>query len=232
MRWIYLRSTFLFWFGLIWAVAGLVLAGVGAGQLLTARDPSTVVQAVIIEKGRDADRDDLVRHWLRYSWTDAGGEHAGLLALDETDWRLHEEGDTVSIERPADGPPRILSAQEGPTVGWILLGVGLPLGLGGVLLSGFAWRRAGHRARVIAEGRVTRGQVQSIERNVNVRINGRNPQYFTFHYRDEIGRDRTGRSPDLPRALEDRWHAGDEVRVVFDPLDPELCEADVFELRC
>ena len=44
-----------------------------------------------------------------------------------------------------------------------------------------------------------------------------------------------GRGPrrirDLPARLEGRWAPGDEVRVVYDPLEPDAVEADVFELR-
>jgi hypothetical protein len=40
------------------------------------------MQALISEKGRDADRDGLVRHWLRYSGP-TPRRHAGLLGLDE-----------------------------------------------------------------------------------------------------------------------------------------------------
>jgi hypothetical protein len=52
-----------------------------------------------------------------------------------------------------------------------------------------------------------------------VRINGRSPQFFTFQYRDERARPHRPQ-PDLPARPRDRWRAGDEVRVVFDPLDP------------
>ena len=231
MRWIYLRSSFLFWFGCIWAAVGLSLAAVGAGQLLLADAGVTVIDATVVEKGRDTDADGVVRHWLRYSFADGNGEHAGLLGLDEPDWRLHEEGDTIAVARSPAGPARVLSSQEGPVAGWIFAGLGTLFGAAGIALGAFGWRRAGRRARIIAEGIVARGRVEAVDRNQQVRINGRNPQFFTFRYRDEIGRERTGRSPDLPARLEGRWAPGDEVRVVYDPLEPDAVEADVFELR-
>jgi hypothetical protein len=230
MRWIYVKSSFLFWFGCLWAAIGLALCAAGSVQWLGS-GREAVVEAEILEKGRDTDGAGAVRTWLRYVWVDGRGQHVGLMPVDEALWRMVEQGDAVAIERSADGTARVRASGEGPLASLLFCALGLAIVGAGAALSAIIWRRAGRRARVVAIGIAARGVIDAVDRNWRVRINGRSPEFFTFRYKDELGRDHGGRSPDLPRSLEGRWRSGESIRVLYDPLDPDSCEADVYGLR-
>jgi hypothetical protein len=228
----YLRSSLMGWFGLIWAVVGTAFLIVG-GSVLVAADTTraTDVEGVVVEKGRDEDHDGVARHWLRYTWRDAeGGEHAGLIETDEDAWSTRQPGDAVSIERSTADPSRATLAGEPPPL-WLFASIGLVFAGVGWALVIAAFRASRRRAHLIANGVATDGTVERVEIASNVRINGRNPRYLLFEFHDEVGERRSGRSPLLPRALEERWRDGDRIRVVYDPLDRALCEADIFDAR-
>lgn len=236
LRWRYLKSSFMALFGLIWALVGTLFVVVDAAALISSRARAAAVVSVagvVVEKGRDEDREGTSRHWLRYTWRDAEGlEHAGLVETSADAWERNEPGAAVAVEVPSADPARAALVGEGGSGSWLLFGaIGLVFaGVGwGLVISAF--RSSGKRARVIATGVATDGTVESVEIATNVRINQRNPRYLQFAFRDEVGERRGGRTPFLPRAIEDRWQRGDRIRVVYDPLDRALCEADIFDAR-
>jgi hypothetical protein len=93
----------------------------------------------------------------------------------------------------------------------------------------FTLRRSGRRASLVLQGKAVIATVTRVEELTRVRIHGRPPRVLAFEYRDDAGERRSGRSARLPRALEERWQPGASLRVVYDELEPQLCEADIFD---
>lgn len=236
LRWRYLKSSFWAFFGAIWALVGTVFLVIEASTLLSARSRAADVvriEGVVVEKGRDEDRDGTSHHWLRYTWRDEqGGEHAGLIETSATDWEASHPGATLALDLSDADPSRAALPGDGANPPWlVLVAIGLVFGGVGWAMVLVAFRTAGRRARLIATGTATEGTVESVELATHVRINQRNPRFLRFEFKDEVGERRVGRTPFLPRALEDRWQRGDRIRVVYDPLEREQCEADIFDAR-
>jgi hypothetical protein len=235
LRWKYVKSSFLLLFGSIWALVGTVFFFAGGVPLLVSSGSSVEaanLEGRVIEKGEDADKDGNLRRWLRFSWSDeAGEERSSLVETDAQTWARTSATDTLALIAPSAGEtsPRIAGQGNSRTDFLIFAGIGLVVGGVGWGLVVAALRKAGRRAHLVFHGKSVSGTVARVEEVTNVRINRRHPLVLAFEYRDDTGERRTGRSPYLPRGLEERWQPGSSIRVVYDELHPELCEADIFD---
>lgn len=238
LRWKYSKSSFALWFGSIWGAVGTVFFFAGLTLLLTAPRAADAgapkLEGRVVEKGEDSDKDGKVRRWLRFAWVDANGSER--MALVEPSERLLSHagaGDMLELEAAPEsgGVPRIVGEGADRPPPWLFLLIGLVFGGIGWGLVVSALRRAGRRSRIVALGKVAQGTVSNVELQTNVRINRRHPVVLAFEFQDDAGERRSGRSPYLPRDLEERWQPGEPIRVVYDPLDPQACEADIFDAR-
>jgi hypothetical protein len=236
-RWIYLKGSFAFWFGAIWAAVGLPFAGVGLYEAAAARElgrDAVRAQAAVVEKGHDQAKDGSSRYWLRYVWRDRDdSERVGLRDVGWEKWRSVEDGQAIEVRYLPDDPARhVVEGEQGPWAKAAIFGVlGVVFGGVGCGLVIHAWRRAGARVNVILTGFAVEGQVTALEQNMNVKINHRHPWFLRVEYRDSHGASHATRSPDLPRRLESRWKPGDPIRVVYDVHAPDRAEIDVFDLH-
>jgi hypothetical protein len=233
----YLRSYFRFWFGLIWAAAGTILAIGMTGVALQKADferRAMVADARIVEKGKDETQDGSTRCWLRYAWQDASGREAvGLATTDWERWRLFADGDVLRVrflpEEPARNEVLFEAGAEASVGPRLAILAGILVGAIGWTLVVSALRHSGRRVELLRSGTRAMGTVLSIEIMHNVKINRRHPAYLRVAYKDELGRTHRSDSACLPHALDGRWQPGDHVRVVYDPFEPARCEVDIFD---
>lgn len=237
LRWRYLKSSFGALFGMIWAVVGTVLFLSGLGPAVLARGPSAgeaVLEGRVVQKGEDADKDGQVRRWIGFVWRDQGGEErSSLVETSAAIWAATAPSDILLLAPPegSETSPRILEPRTSTGELLVLAGIGLVVGGIGWGLVIAAVRKAGRRAHLVTTGKLAQATVTAVEEVTNVRINRRHPLVLCFEFRDDSGERRRGRSPYLPRALEERWQPGGTLRVVYDPIDPERFEADIFDAR-
>src|SRR5262245_13693866 len=239
LRWRYLKSSFALWFGLIWAGVGTPFFFIALFTFLDQRhfnSHAINTTATIVEKGHSTSNKGDSKYWMRYLYHDtAGNEHADVADVKWESWRKYSDGDELAISYLNDNPGRShVNATDGEPV-WIL-----PLAFGGAgsLVGSVGWflvvssfLRAGRRARLIRTGTPVLGTVTGIDVNANVRINGRNPLYLKYEFKDDSSMNREGRSPDLPRRMESRWAPGDHILVLCDPFDSSRFEVDLFDQR-
>ncbi len=242
----YLKSSFSWWFGLIWAVVGIAFVVVAAflwvGEQRFARAGLSTT-GTILEKGYEesiedvGDRDDDVSYWLSYRYRDVAGqeEYVGQHDVSLDTWNRYREGDAVPIEYLRDDPGESRVAADGVIARWLLPaifgGVGVLLGGIGGFLAARSLRTVGRRVRALRDGVPTPGRVIAVLKETSVKVNGRHPLYLTYEFTDYGGERREGKSPFLPRALESRWHAGDPILVLYDREDPSRHEVDLFGVR-
>lgn len=235
LRWKYLKSSFALLFGGIWALVGTVFVFAGGIPLTVAAGSSVEAakfEGRVVEKGQDADKDGHVRNWLRYAWLDeSGAERLSLVETDRAAWDRTSAGEPLALIPSSDAgaSPQLAGNKPARSELWIFVGVGLVVGGIGWGLVASAVRKAGRRASLVFNGKAVDGRVERVEEVTNVRINRRHPLVLAFEYRDDTGERRSGRSPYLPRDLEQRWRPGSSIRVVYDELHPEVCEADIFD---
>jgi hypothetical protein len=245
LRWRYLKSSLLWWFGLIWAVVGITFVIValflGLGEQRFSQGGVSTT-GTILEKGYEetievGDRDDDdVTYWLLYRYYDADEqEYVGQEDVSLDTWNRYREGDTVTIEYLRDDPGESRVADDGGVASWLLPaifgGVGVFLGGIGGFLTVRSFRRAGRRARTLRNGVPTQGRVIAVLKKTSVKVNGRHPFYLTYEFTDYSGQRREGESPLLPQALESRWRADEPIQVLYDRDDPSQHEVDLFEVR-
>ncbi len=239
LRWRYLKTSFSWWFGVIWALVGTSFAIGGVCGYASAKafeERSAGADASVVEKGQEELSNGDRRYWLRYRWQDPGGvERDGLAGVRWDAWQLHREGDPLPIRYLPEEPERSSYADPEGVEWWVLPlifgAVGLVFGGVGWFLALGSWFDSGRIVQLLLEGSVAVGRVSAIEENLNVRINRRHPRLVVYEFKDTSGKSRTARGPNLPRHLEDRWKPGDPITVVYDPADPERSVLDLFDER-
>jgi len=238
MRWRYLKSSFLWWFGLIWAGVGTPFFFVGLGVLQDSRHfnaTAVAATATVVEKGHSTTSKGDSRYWLRYVYRDpAKAEHVATADVSWTVWRRYQDGASLAIryapDRPGKSSLNIAEADPWWLLPVIFTGLGTVFGGVGWLLVWRAFAQAGKRIQLLRHGASAMGTVTGLVINTSVTINGRHPRYVTYEFPDDAQVKHQGRSPDLPLRLENRWRTGDPLLVVFDRRDPSRNEADVFDL--
>src|SRR5688572_7920971 len=109
-------------------------------------------------------------------------------------------------------------------IGILLGGVGLAL----VLRTHAACQRL---LALLRTGLAAIGKVVAVEQNLRLRINQRHPRFLRYQFTDAAGQTQGGRSPYLPRELDDRFAPGDALLVLYDPSDPARSSVDLFGER-
>jgi hypothetical protein len=96
----------------------------------------------------------------------------------------------------------------------------------------YAFVRSGHRVRIVRDGVPALGVVDDLMIDESAgKVNGVPFYCLTYRFTDEEGSAQEGRSPALPRALQSRWQAGDQILILYDRENSARNEADIFEAR-
>ena len=234
----YIRGSFFFWFGLIFAVVGTPFLVVAVYQLKIEREimrDGVFANATLVEKGHSSNRNSSSNYWLKYVFNDPHGvEHIRQAQVKWEQWRTFKDGDTLAIRYLPENPERNRLGREIDDAWWVL-----PLVFGGLglIFGGLGWtfvivaiRKIMRQLSLLRTGSAVEADITSFEFDPTVRINGRNPPFFRYRYIVD-GKKHTGRSPDLPFRMMGRWNHGDKVRVFYDPRLPENSEPDVYDIR-
>jgi hypothetical protein len=234
----YIRGSFFFWFGLLFAIVGTPFLVIAVYQLKIEREVLTdgvFANATLVEKGHGSSRSSSSNYWLKYVFNDPhGAEHIRQAQVKWEQWRQFKDGDTLPIRYMPENPDRNRLGGEIDDAWWVLPAV---FGVLGVVFGGLGWtfvivaiRKIMRQLSLLRTGSVVDGDITSFEFDPSVRINGRNPPFFRYHYFVD-GKKHTGRSPDLPFRLMGQWNHGDKIRVFYDPKQPENSEADIYDQR-
>ena len=236
--WRYIRGSFFFWFGLIFAVVGTPFLVIAVYQLGVERDiANNGVDAVatLVEKGHSTSRGSSSNYWLKYVFNDENGaEHIRQAKVKWEDWRRFRDGDTLTIRYVRDNPDRNRLARGLDNAWWVLP---LIFGILGIVFGGLGWtfivrslRKVLAEINLLRTGSVTEGKIIAFHCDPAITINGRHPAFFEYRYEAD-GNTHKGRSPDLPLRLMERWNQGDAIRVVYDARNPSRSEPDIYDVR-
>jgi hypothetical protein len=234
----YIRGSFFFWFGLLFAIVGTPFLVIAVYQLKIEREVLTdgvFANATLVEKGHSSSRSSSSNYWLKYVFNDPhGAEHIRQAQVKWEQWRQFKDGDTLPIRYMPENPDRNRLGGEIDDAWWVLPAV---FGVLGVVFGGLGWtfvivaiRKIMRQLSLLRTGSVVDGDITSFEFDPSVRINGRNPPFFRYHYFVD-GKKHTGRSPDLLFRMMGQWNHGDKIRVLYDPKQPENSEADIYDQR-
>jgi hypothetical protein len=217
--------NFWLWFGGIWLSVGAVFLAAGGAIALSrssledrfATESRTAAGTVLTKEiVSSSDRATSYRVEFRFE-SDQGVTVRGSAKLDATAWdELIEQG-PIEVVYLASSPQTFrVPGQRGSTLvlSWVILLVGAVLaGVGGFLLL-----RALHLRRVERTGVVTAAIVTEVAPG-NVHINGVPQWRLRYRFRDGKGEQREG-SCHLRADQAQRWRAGSEGRVRYDPARP------------
>ncbi len=234
----YLRGSFFFWFGLLFAVIGTPFLVVAVHELAVEREilhEGLMTNATLVEKGHSSSHNSSSSYWLKYVFNDRQGrEHIRRANVKWEQWRQFQDGDVLPIRYVPGNPDRNRLAGKIDDPWWVLPSV---FTLIGGVFGGLGWtfvvvaiRKIRRRLALLRTGSGTDADITSFEFDPSVTINGRHPPFFRYRYVAD-GKSYYGRSPDLPFRMMRRWNQGDKVRVFYDPQHPEKSEADVYDLR-
>jgi hypothetical protein len=237
--WRHLRSSFFWWFGLIWAGVGTPFCVIGIMLLQADRHfnaTAVPATATIVERGHSTTSKGDSSYWMRYVYHDqAGAEHVDTATVSWAVWRQHPDGSALQIRYAPERPASSKLSFDDAAAWWVLplvfSSVGLVFGGTGWLLVLWTWGKIRARVVLLRTGMSAMATITAVEVNLSVRINGRHPRYLAYEFCDDTGRQHQGRSADLPPRLDNRWQAGDPILVVYDRLDPAKHEADIFDLK-
>ena len=234
----YIRGSFFFWFGLLFAVVGTPFLVIAVYQLGIERQilrEGVFANATLVEKGHSSSRNSSSNYWLKYVFNDPHGvEHIRQAQVKWEQWRRFKDGDTLAIRYLPENPERNRLGGEIDDAWWLLPSM---FGLLGVIFGGLGWtfvvvaiRKIIGRLALLREGSIADADITSFEFDRSISINGRNPPFFRYRYIVD-GKKHSGRSPDLPFRMMGRWNRGDKITVVYDPRDPARSEADIYDQR-
>jgi len=234
----YIRGSFFFWFGLLFAVVGTPFLVIAVYQLRIEREilsNGTFATAALVEKGHSSSRNSSSNYWLKYVFNDGRGvEHIRQAQVKWEQWRRFKDGDTLSIRYLPENPERNRLGREIDDAWWVLPAI---FSILGVVFGGLGWtfvvvavRKIMKRLALLQKGSIADADITSFEFDPSIRINGRNPPFFRYRYIVD-GKKHSGRSPDLPFKMMGLWNHGDKIRVFYDPKQPENSEADVYGIR-
>jgi hypothetical protein len=236
----YLFRSFPFLFGSIWALVGTPFLLIA---VFTWRNESYIqkhgipAEATVVEKLHTSSSNKSSTYALKYVFSDRSRqEHIRSTNVPWETWRQYRDGDTLPIIYLPESPEKSRLDGDHRELPWILPlvfgGFGLIFAPVGWYLAVRGFRNTLRSLELLRSGSVAKGEVTDIQVDLNVRINRRHPCYLRYRFKaPEDGAVHEGRSPNLPFKLQGRWKIGDDIAVVYDPMDPSRNEADVFGLR-
>jgi hypothetical protein len=237
--WNYLKASFFFWFGLIFAAVGTPFLLASIYELNVERDIAEHgirTEATLVEKGHTTSRRGDSNYWLTYVFQDQQGrEQIRRAQVHWEQWRSFQDGDKMTVRYVPDSPQR--NRLSDPMIDepwWVLPFV---FSILGIVFGGFGWtfivillRKVRRELHLLRTGTITVGEITGFDTDPQVTINGRHPCYLKYRY-EVAGHRYHGQSPDLPLRIEGKWNNGDKITVIYDPRSPEQSEPDIFDVR-
>lgn len=237
--WLYLRSSVLFWMGVVWAAVGTGIVAGGAFWFLTEKniiDHGVRTGAIVTDKQMRRNSKGHKSYYLTYRFEDsAGGEHSRRQSVSHGEWERTGQGAEAGVIYLQKSPEtsRLVIAEG--SAWWtdpaILMGVGGIFGLVGYVLFGIGIGRTRRQIYLLLNGMPIMAEVTGIHPNLSVGVNGRHPKFLTYRFTAPDGAAIEGRTIDLPRKIEDKWSPGDTILVAYDRLNPQENAADILGVR-
>lgn len=233
----YLRSNFLFWFGCIFTVVGLIVFVVALFVTSTTtvrkegyyQSTATVTGKHIFQGIANGDT-----YYVDFRYADGnGGLHQASANTSTKEYKQWQPGQrfpiNVSLVNPADAWP---VDQGGPTY-WItaaLFFLGLCFFIPGVILAGKQLRHILRSVTALQRGQYIVGRVDNIV-SANESVNGRTLYRVAWSWQGHDGKRRKAKSPALSKSDASHWKRGDEIAAYVHPSDLDFAEADVYGYR-
>lgn len=158
---------------------------------------------------------------LGYSFQVDGNTLEGRGTVPEAKWQAASVGGPVAIQYLPSDPARNRPVQDNAVLVWLLLF--LP---GGLLVTAavmllISGRRACRMARLLGQGKLVQGMVDSKEERTNIEINGKHPFTVRYSFQADDGRGHTGEDLVTDLAFANALTAGEAVGVIFMPGDAD-----------
>jgi hypothetical protein len=226
------KARFLLLFGAIFGLVGLLIFCAGIGFAKFGHIISNTAKA----EGRVVALDD--RGFPRVSFLDPRDGRTytfeGSFNTKRVDWvsLSYEVDEMVPVAFDPDNPSGAVLDWGGRVAlpVWFMA-LGGPFALSGGIVTLLAVRTRARHRWLLANGRERWADIEEISRNTRVELNGRNPYIVRAHWRDELsGRHHTATS-DYIWQDPSRELAGQQVRVLFDPADPDRNVIDITTTR-
>jgi hypothetical protein len=237
MLWRYLRRNFLFWFGGIFAAAGLIVFAVtvyeanrtGRRKLGYYEITATTTGTHVFQHVSGGNT-----YYVDFRYADRDGRtHQASANASKSAYLQTTPGRQlpvyVSFLDPNDAWP---AGDGGPgyVATLLLAGLGAAFFIPGAFLSASKLRQCLRSVAALEHGQYVVGRVEHIV-PANVNINGRSLYCVAWNWAGPDGIRRKGKSPSLERADAMHWKPGDEIAAYIHPSDPDFAEADVFGFR-
>jgi hypothetical protein len=245
LRWRYLHGAS-WWVGVVFALLGALLLVITYfvweyEQRYKAKGVPAVAKVV----GKDSKLEQVnerkgtrqeMHYYLIYTFQDAAAkDYQGRERVAKDAWDQAKMGAEVAIEYVRDDPATNRPAKDAASAAWgpvVLLVAGGLFSMIGWALAVTAFITSGHRMRMVRDGVPALGVVAELQIDESAgKVNGMPYYCLAYHFTDEEGKTRQGRSAALPRALQSKWQAGDSILILYDRTNPDRCEADIFQAR-
>ena len=180
--------------GVIFTAVGVAAAGVAGYFILlevrygregrTATGQVTGKDTYATHSSSDSSGTSTTHYRVAYTFTAPDGStHSGSGDTQYERWEPLAPGDPIEVQHLASDPAthRLLGERTGG-LAWLFVIFPVAFGGAGVVLLVVAARSGGKKARLLANGTLTRGVVEAKEEHTNITINDRHPYDVTFTF--------------------------------------------------
>jgi hypothetical protein len=226
----YMRSTFPFYFSVIWALVGVVIFAVTAiVGYQQHRRAQGFYERTAVSTGRHAfsHASGGDTYYLDFQYTDQSGQsHPGSGQISRREYDSVRAGDPARVYVSDRKPDDAWLASSGPPSALLTL---ITAGLASVFFfpgAYFAWkyfRQIERRTTALARGRYAVGRVES--------IGAGRYRCIQFSWNGSDGLLHGGTSIPLTKGYASHWRKGDQIAVYVHPADPTFAEPDFFGYR-
>lgn len=232
----YLRASFPFWFGLVWATVGLVPTVLALWQFgEVSRDRRDYYEREATITDTNSRRWDSGRsYYVDVGYLDREGNPLQTsIRVGRDEWEQARPGQTRTIHVSGADPRNAWFEHQTPSfVVPVILGflsvVFFPTGL---ITMAVGARNAARRAHALRHGQPVTGHIREVRENHRVKVNRQYYWNVSWTWTGMDGREREATSPAVPYATARRFDEGQEVQVWVHPADPSVGEVDVFGVR-
>jgi hypothetical protein len=232
----YLRSNFLFWFGGIFTLVGLIVLAVAvyvANKIATRKIGYYQVAATITGKHIFRGIANGDTNYLDLRYDDRNGQsHKASVNTSTKKYNQAKPGEpfpvNVSTVDPNDAWPTDQATTHLLTAAAAFLG--LCFFVPGIIFAGTQLRRILRSVTTLRRGQYIVGRVENIV-STKEKVNGRRLYRISWSWQGLDGKRRRAESPALSKTDASHWKPGDEIAAYIHPSNPEFAEADVYGFR-
>ncbi|MGI8905394.1 MAG: DUF3592 domain-containing protein [Candidatus Sumerlaeaceae bacterium] len=235
----YLISSFGFIFGAIWALVGSIFVAAGIGVLWSEyriHQHGVSATGTVVEKLHTSSSESSSNYSIKYTFRDrSGNEHIATHKLPWETWRNYTDGDSLEVVYLPEEPDSVRLSSSVNRKWWVggaafaafggaFAGVGWFLVLRAMLITS-------QKLALLRTGFPVMGEIVEVRENQQVKINNRHPLYLVYRFTAPDGQVIEGKSVNIPRRAEGRFHVGGQVKIVYDPRNYNRHEVDLFGHR-